>query len=143
MSAHSNSERKGSFELTYQTEKSKDTSEYLHHKNLDEQIWICRVCECGSGPCDAYTDAAQEIAEADGESAPEEGIAGEIVGWGVEGNSGYCVQFGRVDNAYDLRWFNEFNRIWESWLEGKGAYDTVDGDDFAEDDAVESVNNNA
>lgn len=70
--------------------------------HLDEQLWICRVCDCRVRARDADCDAAQQVAQATCEAAPEESKAGVVVAWAVEGLDGRRGgEFCRVDDRGD------------------------------------------
>lgn len=97
-----------------QPKQAQHTAEDLDNQNLDEEARIGGIRQCGAGAVDADTDAADEVAHADGDAAPEEGVAGVEVGAGVELVLGDELDLGAEDDGHD---------------------DAVDGDDLAEDDA--------
>jgi len=78
------------------------------------QGWVRSIGQGGTTSVDAHADAADEVAETDGEASPEQGVAGEDVRGRVELlNVGELVQLGGEDDGHD---------------------DAVDGHDLAEDD---------
>ena len=114
-----------------QTEQTKDGAEDLNNKNLDEtagmsvsdrrifdvvyvQRRISGICQRCATSIDTNRNTADQVAHADCKSSPEQCVAGEVVGARVELLS--------VPNRLHLRG------------EDDGHNDTVNGNNFAEDD---------
>lgn len=57
---------------TNEPEQPQDTAKDLDDEDLDEEVWVRGVCECGGCACDTDGDAAEEVADTDGEAAPED-----------------------------------------------------------------------
>lgn len=114
-----------------QTKQSENGSENLNGKNLDEpgmelaakdkprdgRHIHCRVgsiSQRSATSVDAYAYTADEVAHAHSDSGPEQRVSSEVVGAGVEQlRVGELIHLGGEDDGHD---------------------DTVNGDDFAEDD---------
>lgn len=79
---------------TNKPEKTQYTSKHFHNQNLDEEIGVRSVAQCcgGSSDSDAYT--AEEVACANGQAAPEQSVAGEVVLGGVDDKVGQRLEFG-------------------------------------------------
>ena len=60
---------------TNQAKETHDAPKHFYDENFDEQVGVGSVCKRGGGASDAYRYAAEEIACADCEAAPEESIA--------------------------------------------------------------------
>lgn len=113
------------------SEQTQNGGEDLDGKNLDEtRVWLASdqpvaedsnlqsrvgsVSQSSATSVDAYADTANEVAHANGDSSPEQGVSSEVVGARVKQlGVGELVHLGGEDDGHD---------------------DAVDGDDFAEDD---------
>lgn len=83
---------------------------------VDVQTRICGIAQSRSTAVNPHGDATDQITEADGQTAPEQRIAGVVV-LDVEGRvAAHGADLGGEDDGHD---------------------DAVDGDDFAEDDGDE------
>ena len=99
-----------------QSKKAQHTREDLNHKHFHEECCICRICKRRAAAVDAHTDTTDQIAHSDRQTGPKEGVASVVVGACVELVFGdHLDQRGKDDRHND----------------------TVDGDDFAEDDGDE------
>lgn len=72
---------------------------------------ISSICQSGTTAVDADADTADQVAHADGDTGPEQSIAGVVGIAGVEVGAGHGVHLGGEDDGHD---------------------DAVDGDDLAE-----------
>jgi hypothetical protein len=78
------------------------------------QCWVRSIGKRCTTSVDAYAHTTDQVAHADSDSSPEQRVSGEVVGSGVEQLSiRDGVHLGGEDDGHD---------------------DTVNGDDFAEDD---------
>jgi len=66
---------------TNQAKETHDAPKDFYYENLDKQVGVGRVCERSGGAGDANGYAAEEIACADCETAPEESVAWYVM-WG-------------------------------------------------------------
>lgn len=72
---------------TLRTNKPKETqytAEHLHDQDFDEELGVRSIAQCCGRPSDPDADTTQEVAHTDGQAAPEQGVAGEVVVWSVK-----------------------------------------------------------
>lgn len=61
-------------ETDNQAEKTNDGAENFDDKNLDEQGRVVRIGNGGTRAGDTDSDTTDKVAEADGDTAPEQGV---------------------------------------------------------------------
>jgi len=106
------SSRTGEQETDDKTKESEDGTENLDNKNLDEQARISSVSKRSTATVDTNRNTADQVASADQKTRPEQGETSVVVAarsCSIRTDRGHLC---RKDNGHD---------------------DTVDGDDFAED----------
>jgi hypothetical protein len=100
-----------------QPKQPQHTTEDLNHQHLHKQRRVCRIRQRRTTSVDAHTDTADQITHPDRDACPEQRIAREHVRRSVEPVFRHeRANLSGEDDRHD---------------------DTVDGDDFAEDDGDE------
>lgn len=64
---------------TDQTKETQNTAKDLDHEDLDKELRVRSIRDRGVGAGNAHRHTAHQVAEADGEAAPEERVARHVV----------------------------------------------------------------
>lgn len=99
-----------------EAEEAQDRAEDLDNQDLDEERRVGGISQGCTTAVDAYSNTTDQIADAHGQTRPEQGEAGVVCLSVVKLLALNAVQLGREDDGHD---------------------DAVDGDDLAEDNGDE------